>query len=179
MAPTDDLGDAEMGEPWVTCSRCGRQVIKAEAVGIDGQRVCRQCLHGDAEPFLMYPIGYVRNDLSRAEGGSATKGGGRVSRIELLPTMAPFMVGLAEEKHIIVIYVLHKSQDVRTVFPRGWDGKRVGMFASRTPDRINAIAVTEVRLLGVEGTTLLVEGLDAVDGSPVLDLKMGDAAFRE
>ncbi len=161
------------------CSRCGREVPAAEALGIDGEPVCRRCLHGDARPYLMYPIGYVRNDLSRPESGFGTRGGDRVSRIELLPTMAPFTQGLADEKHLTVVYVLHKSPGVRTVFARGWDGKRVGMFASRTPDRINPIAVTEVRLLRVEGARLFVEGLDAVDGSPVLDLKMGQAAFHD
>ena len=73
---------------------------------------------------------------------------------------------------LTVVYYLHRTRPVRSVFPRGWDGKEVGVFASRTPDRLSCIAVQDVRLLKIEGTTLFVEGLDAIDGSPVLDIKM-------
>ena len=58
------------------------------------------------------------------------------------------------------------------MFKRGLDGKEVGVFASRTPDRLSGIAVQNVRLVKIEGTTLYVENLDAIDGSPVLDIKL-------
>ncbi|MEA3475105.1 MAG: TrmO family methyltransferase, partial [Candidatus Cloacimonadota bacterium] len=55
--------------------------------------------------------------------------------------------------------------------------KRVGVFASRTPHRLSKIAIQDVRLIKIEGTTLYVEGLDAIDGSPVLDIKMKINSF--
>ncbi|MBW2597596.1 MAG: SAM-dependent methyltransferase, partial [Deltaproteobacteria bacterium] len=57
-------------------------------------------------------------------------------------------------------------------FKRGLDGKEVGVFASRTPDRLSRIGIQDVRLVKVEGTTLVVKGLDAINGTPVLDIKL-------
>ena len=71
-----------------------------------------------------------------------------------------------------MVYYLHESENVRSVFNRGLDGKKVGVFASRTPYRLSRIAVQDVELVGIEDTVLLVKGLDAIDGSPVLDIKM-------
>jgi len=48
----------------------------------------------------------------------------------------------------------------------------VGVFASRTPNRLSKIAIQDVTLVKIEGTTLYVEGLDAINGSPVLDIKL-------
>jgi tRNA (adenine37-N6)-methyltransferase len=67
---------------------------------------------------------------------------------------------------------VHNARPVRSRFKRGLDGKTVGVFASRTPGRLSPIGIQDVRLLKVEGTTLIVEGLDAIDGTPVLDIKM-------
>jgi len=96
----------------------------------------------------------------------------RTSRIELLPSQERFLYKLDEEKHLTVVYYLHKARPVRSRFKRGLDGKEVGVFASRTPDRLTPIGIQDVRLVGIRGTVLIVEGLDAIDGTPVLDLKM-------
>jgi tRNA (Thr-GGU) A37 N-methylase len=53
----------------------------------------------------------------------------------------------------------------------------VGVFAQRGKNRPNRIGTTVCRVLGVEGTTLHVEGLDAIDGTPILDLKPWFSAF--
>jgi tRNA (Thr-GGU) A37 N-methylase len=52
------------------------------------------------------------------------------------------------------------------------DGKKVGVFASRSPDRLSRIGIQDVRLVRIEGTTLVVEGMDAINGTPVLDIKL-------
>jgi len=82
------------------------------------------------------------------------------------------MAGLDHETKITIIYYLHKSRPVKTSFKRGIDGKQVGVFASRTPDRLSRIGIQDVRLLDIKGTTLFVKGLDAVSGTPVLDIKL-------
>jgi tRNA (Thr-GGU) A37 N-methylase len=64
------------------------------------------------------------------------------------------------------------------VFARGYDGKQVGPFASRTPDRLTPIGVTEVELLKVDGTKLVVRGLDAFNGTPVLDIKVSMTSLK-
>ncbi len=79
---------------------------------------------------------------------------------------------LEEEERLTIVYHLHKPRPVRSRFKRGLDGKEVGVFASRTPDRLSPVGIQDVRLVSIQGTTLIVEGLDAIDGTPVLDVKM-------
>jgi len=144
---------------------------------VDGEAVCCRCLYGDAEALTIYPIGVVVNDKQRRSKGFGTTGGA-VSQIRLAAGMARFLTGLADESHLTIIWQLHRARPVKTVFARGWDGKRVGPFASRTPDRPTPIAVTDVELLGVEGTTLTVRGLDAINGTPVLDIKVSRQSLK-
>ena len=73
---------------------------------------------------------------------------------------------------------IQRVQRQRSVFTRGFDGKRVGPFASRTSDRLTPIGVTEVELLEVNGTTLVVRNLDAFNGTPVLDIKVSMASLK-
>ncbi len=80
--------------------------------------------------------------------------------------------GKEKDEMMTVIYYLHKSGPVKSVFHRGLDGKKTGVFASRTPNRLSRLAIQNVKLIRIEGTTLYVEGLDAINGSPVLDIKM-------
>jgi len=150
----------------VTCRACGKTVAEQAALQVDGEFYCRQCIHGDVEPVVLYPIGVVHREDDQ------------LCRIELQPFMKRFMHRLEEEQHLTIVYLLHKTRDVKSVFNRGLDGKQVGVFASRTPRRPTPIAITEVELERIEGTTLYVRGLDAFDGSPVLDIKLGYQVLR-
>ena len=155
-----------------TCITCGKDVKPTEACVVDGKTICHRCMYGDMEPVIIHPIGIVQNSQKRAQKDFGVDNKNRVSRIELLESQKPFMYKLEDEKRITVIYQLHESRPVRSVFKRGLDGKEVGVFASRTPDRLSRLAIQDVRLERIEGTTLYVEGLDAVNGSPVLDIKL-------
>ena len=78
--------------------------------------------------------------------------------------------------HIIVVFEMHKSsRNAETDLVRRPQGRPdmplVGIFAQRAKDRPNPIGVTTVRLLAVKGSTLSVQGLDAISGTPVLDVK--------
>lgn len=162
------------------CSECGRTCSTEEIRLVDGQGVCLKCLYGDVESITIRPIGFVINNKERKKSGfgttacreSSCRTGSDVSEIRLHPGQARFMKGLADESHLTIIWHLHRAKPVKTVFRRGWDGKKVGPFASRTPDRLTPIAITDVELIEVKGTTLFVRGFDAVDGTPVLDIKV-------
>ena len=144
---------------------------------VDGKPVCLKCLYDDVEPVAIRPIGVVVKEKRRAPRGSGNTGAD-VSEIRLSPGMARFMKGLADETHLTIVWQLHRAGPVKPVFSRGWDGKRVGPFASRTPNRLTPIAITDVELLDVKGTTLVVRGLDAMNGTPVLDIKVGRASLK-
>jgi tRNA (Thr-GGU) A37 N-methylase len=154
------------------CHECGRTVEAARLFEVDRAVICATCLYGAAEPFEIYPIGTVRNELQRRDTGFGTTGSGGRSRIALFPSQRRFMYRLEEEPYLTVVYYLHKARAVTSVFQRGLDGKKTGLFATRTPDRLSRIGIQDVRLLGIDDTTLRVDGLDAIDGTPILDIKL-------
>jgi tRNA (adenine37-N6)-methyltransferase len=86
------------------------------------------------------------------------------------------VLSLADFSHILVVYCFHlvSAESVVTgaTHPRGnpeWP--RVGIFAQRKKDRPNKLGVSVCQLLGVDGLKLKVKALDAIDGTPVLDIK--------
>jgi len=159
------------------CSECRQQCDKDSIRFVDNDPVCLNCLYGGVDPVSIMPIGLVVNDKKQSRGAFGTTGGD-VSEIRLSSGMSRFMKGLADESHLTIVWQLHRARPIKTVFRRGWDGKEVGPFASRTPDRLTPIAVTDVELLEVKGTTLTVRGLDAINGTPVLDIKVAVKSLK-
>jgi tRNA-Thr(GGU) m(6)t(6)A37 methyltransferase TsaA len=129
----------------------------------------------DAAGIAVRPVGHVRSP--RTEHGSRGWGGVR-ARIEM--DAARFgpetLQGLDAFSHVIFVFHFHRvaedDYDIEPRRPRGNpDWPEVGVFARPGRERPNRIGVTVSRLLSVDGTTLTVEGLDALDGTPVLDIK--------
>ena len=77
---------------------------------------------------------------------------------------------IEDNEYIQVIFYFHQVYDY-TLKDRSYDGIERGIFASRSSQRPNNIGLTKVKLLEKEGEKLRVIGLDALDGSPVLDIK--------
>ena len=91
--------------------------------------------------------------------------------VELEPFLIPALQDLTGFERIWLIYWFHKSKPAElTVKPYLDDTKR-GLFATRTPNRINPIGISPVRLLRVEANCLEVEDVDMLDGTPLLDIK--------
>ncbi len=154
------------------CDKCKKNINGTEIFIVDGKTICEYCMYGNVKPFKIFPIGFVKNKLELDGSDFGVRGENNLSCIELLDSQKPFMFKIEEEEYITVVYYLHKSKEVRSVFNRGLDGKKVGVFASRTPHRLSRVAIQNVKLVKVEGSKLYVDGLDAIDGSPVLDIKM-------
>ncbi len=96
---------------------------------------------------------------------------GPVCRVELDPRWAPALDGVAAQDSLQILYWMHLARrDLVTQSPAS-DGRTIGTFALRSPLRPNPIAASVVRLVGIEGTALLVRGLDCLDGTPLLDIK--------
>ena len=154
------------------CADCNTVCNDKDMFTIDDRKVCRKCLFGEQTPICIYPIGIVHNDLERDHTPFGRTGRRTISRIELFNSQKQFMYGLDQETDITIIYYLHESRSVKTLFNRGLDGKRVGMFASRTPDRLSKIGIQDVTLIDVKDTIVIVKGLDAINETPVLDIKL-------
>ena len=167
-----DLGETIMNKGTYQCSKCGIWADKHKLCIVDNAYFCTRCLYGDIEPVEIYPIGVVKNNLIKCPTGFGVVGDDKISKIILFPAQEGFMYKLEDEKYITIVYYLHKSGPVKSVFNRGLDGKSVGVFASRTPNRLSKIAIQDVTLVKIKGTTLYVKGLDAINGSPVLDIKL-------
>jgi len=96
---------------------------------------------------------------------------GPVCRIEIDARWRAALAGLDERTHLQVLYWMHRSRrDLVRQSPRS-DGTTIGTFAVRSPLRPNPIASSLVRLVGIEDGTLLVRGLDCLDGTPLVDIK--------
>ena len=119
------------------------------------------------------PIGIVKNDIkepSRHDWQTI------VSEIILNDDLREALSRIEEFSHVIVLYWMHKvspsQRSVMRVHPRGNQTlPLVGVLASRSPARPNPIGVATVKLLEHRDNVLKVIGLDAADGTPVLDLK--------
>lgn len=131
------------------------------------------------ENLTLRPIGVVEGGREEiAEDGW----GGVRARIVLAPDVVgpDATVGLEEFSHVEVVYAFHQATRVRvgTAHPRGnprWP--RVGILADHSPMRPNHLGISRCALLTVDGTSLQVSGLDALAGSPVLDVKPWFAEF--
>lgn len=102
--------------------------------------------------------------------------GGVISEILLDESFAPGLKGLSEFSHVLVVFYMHRATFEEGAHlrrrPQGrQDMPNIGIFAQRAKHRPNPIGVTAVELLEVSGTTITVRGLDAIDGTPVLDVK--------
>lgn len=137
--------------------------------------------------FTVRPIGRIEADVEEARAGQVESLRGRPARIVVAEVYDEALfafderVGTVDEPGyaeglIDVIFLLDRVEE-EDVELRGWSGEGLtpagerGVFTSRTPARPNRLGVTTVRVRERDGLTLVVEGLDAVDGTPVLDVK--------
>lgn len=93
--------------------------------------------------------------------------------LQLDAAVAPALDGIAAGDEVLVLTWLDRARrDVLRVHPRGDPGNpETGVFATRSPDRPNPVGLHRVAVLAVEGLRLHVRGLEALDGTPVIDLK--------
>lgn len=125
--------------------------------------------------IVMEPIGHVRG--GRAEAIDDDWGKSR-ARIDLDPARftAEALAGLDGFSHAEILFVFDKVTDDQIVtgarHPRGnTDWPKIGIFAQRGKNRPNRIGLCTARIVAVNGLSLELEGLDAIDGTPVLDIK--------
>jgi tRNA-Thr(GGU) m(6)t(6)A37 methyltransferase TsaA len=125
----------------------------------------------DPEPITFHSIGIVENGLPYGTLGDTLRAS--ESRILLNPELTQGLQDLEKEPRILIVFHFHHSRDWDLLqHPRGDQSRPArGVFALRSPRRPNGIGVTEVDLLDIQDNVLTVRGLDAVDGTPVLDLK--------
>jgi tRNA (adenine37-N6)-methyltransferase len=126
------------------------------------------------EKIVFCPIGYVKTAVGEEVNGKSV-----VSEIVLREGLVEGLSGISGFSHVFVLFYLNQvtgeQRKTLKVHPRGrQDLPLTGVFAARTMLRPNPIGLTLVELIKVEGNVLTVRGLDAYDGTPVLDIKPYD-----
>ena len=124
--------------------------------------------------YVLYPIGFLQSPIK--EPGKAPRQGDEGAPdawLEVNPSVAEGLETLAVGYEIIVITWLHKAQrDVLKVHPRGDETVPLaGVFATRSPDRPNPLGLHRVTILEIAGGRLKVGPIEAIDGTPVVDIK--------
>lgn len=126
---------------------------------------------GEGRAIVYHAIGHVENNFD--EPASPPEIRAVESRIVIDPSLVEGLKGLEPGRRMMVVFCFHRSQGFDLLqHPQGDRSRpRRGVFALRSPRRPNPIGVTVVDLVSIEGNVLLVRGLDAINGTPVLDLK--------
>jgi len=123
--------------------------------------------------ILLRSIGVVRNAIINPGQHDCDD---MISELVIDTALAEALDGLEQFSHIIVIYWMHRNADMTNtplkVHPRKrQDIPLMGLFATRAPYRPNPIGLSIVKLLERGSTNLKVIGLDAIDGTPIIDIK--------
>jgi tRNA-Thr(GGU) m(6)t(6)A37 methyltransferase TsaA len=102
-----------------------------------------------------------------------------VGEIEIFKEYEKGLSDIEGFSHIIIVYIFHKSQGYSLHVRPFLDPNPRGLFATRHPNRPNPIGLSIVRLLAREGNILKVEGMDVIDGTPIVDIKPYVPRFDE
>ncbi len=109
--------------------------------------------------------------------GVVESAGENEAKVWIFPEFCDALKGIEGFSHVIILYWIHlrdneKERSILQVIPRGRaNGVKVGVFACRSPSRPNPIGLCVVKLMKVEDCRLTVKGLDAFEGSPIVDVK--------
>lgn len=122
--------------------------------------------------YELIPIGVIHSPY-RKQGDAPHQGrlSLTTSEIKISPKYAEGLKDIAKLDHLIVLYWLDQADRSMLMATPPHSEKAHGVFATRSPNRPNPIGFAVIDLLSIDGTRLIVRGLDALDGTPVLDIK--------
>jgi len=124
--------------------------------------------------YVLEPIGVIRSELTNlADAPMQGDEGSYEAWLELTPQVAPGLTGITVGDQLIVLTWLHLAQrDVLQVHPRDrLEAPLTGVFATRSPDRPNPIGLHQVSVWQIDGLRLKVAPIEAIDGTPIVDIK--------
>ena len=125
--------------------------------------------------YMVEPVGFIRSELIHRET-APRQGyeGAPAAWLEVKPEFAEALKGIVVGDQLVVLTWLHQARrDVLQVHPRGNPATPLtGVFATRSPDRPNPIGLHRVTVLEVDGLRLKITPMEAIDGTPVADIKV-------
>ncbi len=124
--------------------------------------------------YVLHPLGFLHSPLKeRGEAPNQGSEGAPDAWLEVNATVAEGLEGIAAGHEIILITWFHQAhRDILKLHPR-WDKTMplTGVFATRSPDRPNPLGLHRVKVLEIAGKRLKVGPIEAIDGTPVVDIK--------
>lgn len=119
------------------------------------------------------PIGVIHSPFKQTKGMPIQPAGARgvAGTVEVIPEYGDGLKDLDGFSHIFLLYHFHLSQGYSLMVKPYLDDSLRGVFATRAPRRPNAIGISVVRLVRIEGCTLHIEDVDIADSTPLLDMK--------
>lgn len=124
--------------------------------------------------YTLHPIGVIHSDLTtREDAPRQGYEGAPDAWIEVTESVAAALHGISVGDDLIILTWFHRSaRDVLQVHPRGEiENPLTGVFATRSPDRPNPIGLHRVSVREIKGNRLKVGPIEAIDGTPVIDIK--------
>jgi tRNA (adenine37-N6)-methyltransferase len=133
------------------------------------------------EAVTFRPIGVIRTPFTKTAGMpiQATAAVGVPGRIELDPDLVAGLLDLEGFSHLTLLYHLHRITAPRLTVTPFRDDRPHGIFATRSPARPNPLGISTVRLIAIVGSTIEIEDVDMLDGTPLLDIKPYVPAFDD
>ena len=133
------------------------------------------------EPVTYRPIGVIHTPFTDVDGMpiQPIAAAGIRGTIDLDPGFAAGLLDLDGFSHLILLYHLHEVRAPRLTVTPFLDDRPHGIFATRSPARPNPVGLSTVRLVRVVGSTIEIEDVDMLDGTPLLDIKPYIPAFDD
>ncbi|KIO43085.1 methyltransferase [Sanguibacteroides justesenii] len=126
--------------------------------------------------IVLQPIGYVSNKCTTDQVPEQIKQ--EASVIEILPEYGDGLDKIETCRYLDIVFYFHQNHDIHLT-GKIRTGETKGVFASRSPNRPNHLGITTVKLMKREGNRLYIEGIDALNGSPVVDIKSCDTSVYD
>jgi formylmethanofuran dehydrogenase subunit E len=123
-----------------------------------------------AIPTELKIIGIVRSPYKTVEE-APHQGTDEIVEIEIYKEYKEGLKDIEDFTHLHIFFWLHKSKGYKLIVNPPWDNKPHGVFTTRSPHHPNPIGYTVVKLIERKNNILIVKGLEAIDGTPVIDIK--------
>lgn len=122
--------------------------------------------------YKMRPIGVIHSPFTeKSETPIQPSRSQSIGKVELFPPFADGLKDIEGFSHLILLYVFHRSTEYSLQVTPFLDDQTRGLFSTRYPCRPNPIGLSIVRLISRDANVLEIEGVDVLDGTPLLDIK--------
>jgi len=122
--------------------------------------------------IILHPIGVIHSPFTEKDRTPIQASRSQATGlVEVYPEFAGGLKDIEELSHIHLLYIFHQSSGYALQVKPFLDDREHGIFATRYPYRPNPIGISTVRLISRQGNALTIEGVDVLDGTPLLDIK--------